>query len=139
MTKIAEFANDIKYARLQKETDVLKLSRLIADKIGINPEDVPRDFEYPLKRYRIVKTHRCFNTGWIDLFEVNPIKCKGNVGYSNGDNAYWIDQEGTATKNLPPKHEIEKFFIDLDEHLSPATRTFFDRLVDGLKRMFKTS
>lgn len=139
MTKIAKFANDIKYQRFQKETDVFKLSQLIASKIGINPNEVPNDFSYPLKRYRIVKTHRCFNTGWVDLWEINPIKCKDQMGYSNNDNAYWVDVEGTCTKNLPPKHEIEKFFIDLDAHLNPDTRTFFERLVDGLTGMFKTS
>lgn len=126
MTKIAEFANEIKYERLQKETGVFKLSQIIESKIGIESNKVPHDFNYPLKKYRIVKTCRCFNTGWIDLFEINPIKCVNQMGYSNNDNAYWIDQEGTRTKNLPPKHEIENFFIDLDAHLNPDTRTFLN-------------
>lgn len=139
MTKIADLANDLKYTSLQKETEVLKLSQLIASKIGINPTEVPNNFTYPLKRYRIVTTHRCFETGWIKLFEINPIKCKDQMGYINNDNAYWIDQEGTCTKNRPPKHEIEKFFIDLDAHLSSDTKTFFERLVDWMKRIFKTS
>lgn len=139
MTKIADFANEVKYERLQKETDVVKLSQLIASKIGINTYEVPNDFSYPLKRYRIVKTHRCFDTGWVDLFEINPIKCVDQMGYSNNDNAYWVDTEGTCTKNLPPKHEIEKFFVDLNEHLNPDTKTFFERLIEGLKKIFKTT
>lgn len=139
MTKIADAANEIKFIHLLKETDVLKISRWIANKIGISPTEVERDFQYPLKKFRIVRTSRCFSTGWVDLFEINPIKCKGQMGYCNNDNAYWIDVEGTCTKNLPPKHEMENFLIDLDDHLNPDTRTFFERLVDGLTRMFKTN
>lgn len=138
MTAISQFVQGQKNNRAFQESEVLKISQRIASKIEVQPEEIDSKikFNYPLKKYRIIKTHRCFNEGWIDLFEINPIQCKGDMGYSNGDNAKWIEGGGTTTTNLPPKDEIEKFFVELDDYLNPKPKqhkSILSKIMDFLE------
>lgn len=136
MTTISQFVQGQKDNRIFKESEVLKISQRIASKIEVQPKDIHsmRDFTFPLKKYCIIKTHRCFNEGWIDLFEINPIKCKDQMGFHNNDNAKWVECEGTTTTNLPPKEEVEKFFAELDDFLNPKQhKSILSKIMDFLE------
>lgn len=109
MNKIQQ---NIKYLLEDKTANqeaVIALSENICKVIGVSIEDIPDYYEYLMGRYKLVKTKRCFpesmehNCGvWVDLLEIN---------YRSGES--WADNGGTTAINLPPKSEIDKFFVEL--------------------------
>lgn len=141
MNKIQQYDEDIYFNDKSKETKVYNLSRFIESQIGITAEKAHDKFNYPLKKFRIIKTHRCFSNGWVNLFEIFPINSN-----SYSDNAPWIKNEGTITKNLPPDNIIEAFLLELEgelkEELKPPTtntnKTFFQSMMDGFNKILKT-
>lgn len=125
------FSND-----RNKETKVYNLSRLIESFIGLTAESASDKFDYSLKKFKIVKTHRCFSNGWVKLFEIFPNEY--------GDDAFWIEREGTATKNLPPINIIQEFILELEKELkkelepSKTKKSFFLLIKDDFNKILKT-
>lgn len=142
MNKIQQYDEDLYFTDKSKETKVYNLSRFIESQIGITAEKASDKFDYPLNTFRIVKTHRYFSTGWVKLFEVFPINSN-----AYDDNAFWIEREGTATKNLPPDNIVEKFLSELEKELKgelkPSAKintkkSFFQSFKDDLNKILKT-
>jgi len=116
MNKILRFIDNLSKKKESQADKVIKISNDIADSIGITPEDVT-ELSYPLRRFRVVRTHRFINDNWRSLFEINPLNIEGAMGYVNTQNAPWIECNGTATLNAPPYDVTDKFFKELAQEL----------------------
>lgn len=113
MNAIQKHLEDQKFDRLNKETAVFKLSRLIQEAIGL--EEVPEELDFFMRNYRIVATQRKFAVGWVRLLEVMPIKVQHPLE-SKCTQRWVIEQNGTRTINLPPVIEVIDFLEELKEY-----------------------
>lgn len=92
--------------RYWAEKNVFQLSRRISEIICLRPDQVGfgEVFEQ-VPGYKIVRTSRCFSTGWVELFEVVPKE------YDSVEDLPYIELEGNRTINLPP-FEITQDFLE---------------------------
>lgn len=118
MHKINQYIADQKHERASAECKVFKLSNAIQSLLGWRT--IPASFTfYPMEKFVLVKTKRLFNTGWIDLLEINPLGHIREMGYTGAENAHWIKPQGTSTINLPPDEVVVTFFAELQKHVEP--------------------
>jgi len=113
MNSIIAYINSKKHEELVAEGEAFKISRHIQSAIGLS--ELPKELNFPLINYRIIKTSRCFDKGWIDLIEINPIAIEAPLGYAGGIKPWVILRGGTAAINVPPEKVVNKFFDELKQ------------------------
>lgn len=115
MNKIINYINSIIGTRKSREQECIDFSNSIIDIIGINPPD---SFKYGFGKWKIVKTNRCYSSGWITLLEVIPSQFSDYVGFCNTNNPDYVEVDGTKTINLMPLYMRDEFIEDLKKHLN---------------------
>lgn len=88
--------------RLQREMEVLRISRRITYLMGVDTEQLKHfhdDVRIKVGDYDIVKETRIFTEGWVNIWEI----------VQRGEKSWhpeWSDFHGTATINLPPSNVV---------------------------------